>query len=1002
MSGSRSSGGGHGAKKTIIGTQGDDVLNGSGANDKIHGRGGNDTLDGGAGSDRLKGGSGNDVLVYRLSENAHAHDRYDGGNGTDTLRLELTGAEYARADVRADIERFLAWLDERHGHGGGRCRDDGGGWFEFRAFDLDVRSIERLDLRVDGVPPGGGDRPVNAVDDAVGVSEGGSVAGNVLANDSAPDGVAAVALETGPANGALTLNPNGSFVYVPGALFESLALGETATESFSYRLTDADGDSDTATVTLRIAGANDAPVAAADAATLEVRLAEQTLDFEGAPDPADIGGFSFTGFLALPNFGAGGSAVVYSRVDSNALPDGADGAIRRTDGRDFALFSLDIAAYFVAHSAQIVGFDDGVQVTSLEMPALGTTFASGGVTGYTTLEFDASWASIDEVRIYAPDVAADEYTFIDNLRTGLPAGGEDAAVDIDVLSNDSDVDNGAVLRVAALPQTSAHGALLSLNADGSVRYDPTQAAAIQALDEGESLLDTFCYRVSDEHGALGGATVSVTVFGLNDAPVARDDVNAATDDGVEVFGNLLANDSDPEGEPFALVNPGTFVLDHGVLTVAADGSYSYLATDESLGVGDTAQEVFLYSAGDGDANGSGTLTIALAGSNDAPEAQDDSFEGVIENTLGFEGATDASNLDGYTLPGFLTFDSFGVGGTAMGYATDANSADGADGWIERIDGADFALLSLDIAAWIVPHAVSIEGYNNGTLMASLTLDTLGTTYESGGLEGYTSLAFGAEWSSLDQVRFIAPGAGEDHTLIDNVWLRSGEAGGEDAAIDIDVTANDLDVDANDVLGVVSWDATSALGAAISLNADGTLRYDPAGSAALQALAEGDSLEDSFSYMVGDGHGGFSGSATVAVRVAGAADAPVALLGDDGDNVLYGRDGDDTLEGAGGGDTLTGGPGADTFVYRSDAEGVDTITDFVPGAGGDALDIRDVLLGYEPATPGAFVRLQGAGSDTTVLVNADGAGDDFVALATLQGQTGLLLDDLLATNNLIVS
>jgi VCBS repeat-containing protein len=1017
-SGHHHSGGSKSGGKSVIGTQGDDVLNGSGASDKIHGRGGddaisgyggndrlyggrgNDMLDGGAGSDRLKGDAGNDVLVYRLSENAHTHDRYDGGTGTDTLRLELTSAEYARADVRADIERFLAWLDDRHGHHGGRCHDDGGGWFEFRAFDLDVRSIERLDLRVDGVPPGGGDRPANAADDAVSVDEGGSVAGNVLANDSAPDGVASVALASGPAQGVLTFNADGGFVYVPGAFFESLALGETATESFSYSLTDTDGDSDTATVTLRIAGANDAPVAASDSAAIELGFTEQALDFEGAPDPADVDGYSFTGFLALPTSGAGGSAMLYSLDTSNAFADGADGAIQRADGQDFALLSLDIAAYFVAHSVTIKGFDDGALAASLEVPALGTTFASGGLTGYTTLAFDAGWASIDQVRLYAPDTGSD-YIFIDNLRAGLPAGGEDAAADIDVLANDTDVDHGAALHVAALAPVSAHGALLSLNADGSVRYDPTQTAAIQTLDEGESLVDTFGYAVSDEHGALSATSVSVTVLGRNDAPLAQGDGNTATDDGAAVSGNVLANDGDPEGDPIVLANPGSYFLEHGVLALAADGAYSYLATDDTLGVGDTAEDTFVYLAGDGDANGGGTLTIGLFGSNDAPVAEDDSFEGAVESRLTFEDTPDASNLDGYTLPGFLTFNSFGVDGSGMGYSPDANSADGADGWIERLDGADFALLSLDIAAWIVPHAVTIEGYNDGVLVASLMLPTLGTTYESGGLEGYTSLSFGAEWASLDQVRFDAPGAGVDHTLIDNVMLRAGEEGGEDAAIDIDVTANDLDVDANDVLGVVSWDASSALGAAVSLNADGRLHYDPTAATALQALAEGDELEDSFSYVVGDGHGGFS-TAAVTVAVAGATDGPVSLLGDAGDDLLHGRDGDDILEGAGGSDTLTGGAGADVFVYRNAGEGLDTITDFTPDAGGDALDIRDVLVGYNAATPEAFVQLAEAGGDTTVLVNADGAGADFVALATLQDQTGLLLGDLLATNNLIVS
>jgi probable HAF family extracellular repeat protein len=127
-----------------------------------------------------------------------------------------------------------------------------------------------------------------------------------------------------------------------------------------------------------------------------------------------------------------------------------------------------------------------------------------------------------------------------------------------------------------------------------------------------------------------------------------------------------------------------------------------------------------------------------------------------------------------------------------------------------------------------------------------------------------------------------------------------------------------------------------------------------------------------------------------------------LVGTSGNDVLVGGSAADTLTGSAGNDKLTGGGGSDRFDYNNIADGTDVITDFTRGAGGDKLDIRDVLVGYNAGTPGAFIGLQEAGGSTTVLVNTDGAGTDFVPLATLQGQTGLLLNDLLANNNLIVS
>jgi Ca2+-binding RTX toxin-like protein len=123
------------------------------------------------------------------------------------------------------------------------------------------------------------------------------------------------------------------------------------------------------------------------------------------------------------------------------------------------------------------------------------------------------------------------------------------------------------------------------------------------------------------------------------------------------------------------------------------------------------------------------------------------------------------------------------------------------------------------------------------------------------------------------------------------------------------------------------------------------------------------------------------------------------------NRVSGGGGNDWLIGGGGADVLTGGAGADVFEYNAITEGLDIITDFVRGAGGDRLDIKDVLVGYNPATSNIddFVQLTG-GTSTTVWANADGAGTDFVALATLQdvAMAGSLLSEMLAQGNLIVS
>ena len=125
----------------------------------------------------------------------------------------------------------------------------------------------------------------------------------------------------------------------------------------------------------------------------------------------------------------------------------------------------------------------------------------------------------------------------------------------------------------------------------------------------------------------------------------------------------------------------------------------------------------------------------------------------------------------------------------------------------------------------------------------------------------------------------------------------------------------------------------------------------------------------------------------------------------GNDKINGRDFRDFITGGAGSDTLTGGAGADFFEYEAITDGLDTIVDFELGQGGDAIDIQEVLVGYVSGVSNiaAFVRLSGS-TKTTIAVNADGVGTDFVPLATLStvANTVGLLDSLVANGNLLAA
>ncbi|MBR0673769.1 cadherin-like domain-containing protein [Neoroseomonas soli] len=99
---------------------------------------------------------------------------------------------------------------------------------------------------------------------------------------------------------------------------------------------------------------------------------------------------------------------------------------------------------------------------------------------------------------------------------------------------------------------------------------------------------------------------------------------------------------------------------------------------------------------------------------------------------------------------------------------------------------------------------------------------------------------------------------------------------EDTRIDIAVLGNDSDPD-GDTLTVSLGSATSSLGAAISVNPDGSISYDPSGSAKLGALNTDQEATDSFTYTITDPDGATS-TATVEVTVGGITDVIGGFLG----------------------------------------------------------------------------------------------------------------------------
>ncbi|MCY2931606.1 MAG: cadherin domain-containing protein, partial [Planctomycetota bacterium] len=170
-------------------------------------------------------------------------------------------------------------------------------------------------------------------------------------------------------------------------------------------------------------------------------------------------------------------------------------------------------------------------------------------------------------------------------------------------------DGGDSPTITDVTYTGEYEASVTLNEeDGSITYDPTDSTVFKALAAGDTREDTFTYDVSDgENGTLTN-TVTVTVAGVNDAPVADNvelsvDENAADND---VVGQVTARDPDTgDTLTYAITGgnkDGVFAIDSsGHIRVADHTKLSYDAT---------AAYALTVTVKDGK-NLSGTATVAI-------------------------------------------------------------------------------------------------------------------------------------------------------------------------------------------------------------------------------------------------------------------------------------------------------------------------------------------------------------------------------------------------------
>lgn len=335
-----------------------------------------------------------------------------------------------------------------------------------------------------------------------------------------------------PTNGAVT-GTAPDVTYTPNANF-------AGTDSFTFQASDGGANSNLATVTINVAGVNDAPSASPDSFSI---AGNDVLNI-GAPgvlgNDTDIDGDSLSAVLVLS--ASNGTLNLNSDGSFDYTPDplfqGADSFTYRSDDGALTSDSVTVSINVTDFNFLPVAFADsysGTEDTALSVGASGVlandTDGDGDAltavligqagNGNVSLQSDGSFvytptadfAGTDSFSYAANDGSGNSNTVVVSIivsgTNDAPSAVDDSFVgdpDVDlvinpagVLANDSDID-GDTLSPSVV--TQGEFGFVVMNADGSFTYSP---------DTGFEGRDSFTYEVSDGSATSNVATVSLVI-----------------------------------------------------------------------------------------------------------------------------------------------------------------------------------------------------------------------------------------------------------------------------------------------------------------------------------------------------------------------------------------------------------------------------------------------------------------------------------------------------------
>ncbi|MGD8121251.1 VCBS domain-containing protein [Vibrio sp. TRT 2004] len=598
--------------------------------------------------------------------------------------------------------------------------------------------------------------------------------------------------------GTLTVNADGSYKYVADNA-ESLKVGETVSETFTYTISDGQGGTDTATLTITVTGTNDGPKANDDKYGVETTTLLFSESFEHMANTGkwtvvsgdQLDDWNGTNGLEIQRDGLIAKATDGDYIaELDAHQNTAITTSINTAGQDSVRVEFDYNPRRDGDSSSDMKFTFGAETITVHADGTvsGSDISNVQIVGpdsdgwyKVTAEFDVQGDSTDLT--FAGAGKSDSYgALLDNITvTGVNKPNlttpEDTTIEItfaELLANDTDVDGDVLSIVEGSIVSPTHGQLEVDYENGVIKFKP------DANYNGEA---TFKYTVTDGNGGYDDATVTLNVTPVNDPPVAKDDVHTLGNNLIlnGSFESFTSSSSPSWGDRASSLDNWEFTANSGKLDLVEDG-YKNVSTD-----GDR----FIDMEGEGGRGDNVTLSQTVNGVEEGKPYQ----------------------------------------------------------------------ISLDVAARGENHTAKIQVVWNGVVIATITPD-------SNTMETHTFEVIGAAGDNT--ISFVEVGGAGDNsgTYLDNIKLQEvlvDLTTDEDTTLEIphsQLLANDFDVD-GDTLTITSVSMTDPSHGEVKL-VNGKVVFEP---------ADNFNGVTTFEYTISDNNGG-TDTATVTVNVKPVNDAPV--------------------------------------------------------------------------------------------------------------------------------